>query len=199
MAGGDCRTHDGAMPTQLPNHPPALLSLARLKTPIGTALLVTDERSLLRALDWSDHEDRLYRLLRLYYGAGIALVTGKVSPDLRGALDGYFAGDLKQLDGIACAAAGTEFQRSVWAALRKIPAGRTMSYGALAAKLGKPAAIRAVGAANGANPLSVVVPCHRLIGANGSLIKYGGGLERKRWLLTHEGVIKKFCDEVAQT
>jgi len=172
----------------LSNHPPAYLAISRLKTPIGIALLVTDERGLLRALDWSDHEDRLYRLLRLYYGAGIALKTARTPTDLRTTLDGYFAGDLKQIDAVACAAAGTEFQRSVWAALRKIPAGKTMSYGALAAKLGRPAAMRAVGAANGANPLSVVVPCHRLIGANGSLIKYGGGLERKRWLLTHEGV-----------
>jgi methylated-DNA-[protein]-cysteine S-methyltransferase len=177
--------HDGVM---LPNHPPTHLGISRLKTPIGTALLVTDERDLLRALDWSDHEDRLHRLLRLYYGTGIALKAGRASAGLRDALDGYFAGDLGQLDGIACAAAGTKFQRSVWGALRKIPAGKTMSYGALAAKLGRPAAMRAVGAANGANPLSVVVPCHRLIGANGSLIKYGGGLERKRWLLAHEGV-----------
>jgi methylated-DNA-[protein]-cysteine S-methyltransferase len=172
----------------LPSHPPADLRLSRLKTPIGTALLVTDERDLLRALDWNDHEDRLYRLLRLYYGADIALKTVRAPAGLRAALDSYFAGDLAQLDRIACATAGTDFQRSVWGALRKIPAGKTMSYGALAAKLGRPAAIRAVGAANGANPLSVVVPCHRLIGANGSLIKYGGGLERKRWLLTHEGV-----------
>uniref|UniRef100_UPI00313846C6 methylated-DNA--[protein]-cysteine S-methyltransferase n=1 Tax=Ferrovibrio terrae TaxID=2594003 RepID=UPI00313846C6 len=81
----------------------------------------------------------------------------------------------------------TSFQRKVWAALRKIPAGKTMTYGALAAQLGSPAAMRAVGAANGANPISVVVPCHRLVGANGTLIKYGGGLERKRWLLAHEG------------
>jgi methylated-DNA-[protein]-cysteine S-methyltransferase len=177
------------MPRSLTNPPlPADPRISRLKTPIGTALLVTDERDVLRALDWSDHEDRLHRLLRLYYGAGIALKIGRAPANLRDALDGYFAGDLTQLDGIACTAAGTEFQRSVWAALRKIPAGTTMSYGALAATLGKPAAMRAVGAANGANPLSVVVPCHRLIGANGSLIKYGGGLERKRWLLTHEGV-----------
>lgn len=173
----------------LPCHPPADLSISRLKTPIGMALLVTDERDLLRALDWSDHEDRLYRLLRLYYSTGIALKMARAPAGLRDALNGYFAGDLKQLNGIACAAAGTEFQRSVWAALRKIPAGKAMSYGALAAKLGRSAAMRAVGAANGANPLSVVVPCHRLIGANGSLIKYGGGLERKRWLLTHEGAV----------
>lgn len=164
------------------------LQIARLKTPIGTALLVTDEKALLRALDWTDHKDRLYRLLRRYYGAGVALTTAKAPPRLRAALDSYFAGDLTQLDAIACTTAGTAFQQDVWKALRKIPAGTTMTYGALALKLGKPAAMRAVGAANGANPLSVVVPCHRLIGANGTLIKYGGGLERKRWLLAHEGV-----------
>lgn len=173
------------MPSEspLPRH----LRIARLKTPIGAALLVTDDRGLLRALDWTDHEDRLYRLLHRYYGTGIALETGKAPPVLRAALEGYFAGDLKQLDGIVCATAGTAFQQEVWKALRKIPAGKTMTYGALAAKLGKPAAMRAVGAANGANPLSVVVPCHRLIGADGTMIKYGGGLERKRWLLAHEG------------
>lgn len=173
----------------LPESPlPHRLQIARLKTPIGTALLVSDDSGLLRALDWTDHEDRLHRLLRRYYGAGIALAAAPAPAKLRSALEGYFAGELKQLDSIACATAGTEFQRRVWTALRQIPAGRTMSYGALAAKLGKPAAMRAVGAANGANPLSVVVPCHRLIGADGGLIKYGGGLERKRWLLAHEGV-----------
>lgn len=166
---------------------PTSLQIARMKTPIGTALLITDGKGQLRALDWSDHEDRLYRLLRRYYGAGVALETAKAPPVLRAALEGYFAGDLKQLDTIACATAGTAFQQAVWTALRKIPAGKTMTYGALAAKLGKPAAMRAVGAANGANPLSVVVPCHRLIGSDGTLIKYGGGLERKRWLLAHEG------------
>lgn len=98
--------------------------MSRLKTPIGTALLVTDEGGLLRALDWSDHEDRLYRLLRLYYGAGVTLETAKPQVGLRNALDGYFAGDLKQLDGIACATSGTACQRSVWGALRKNPGGR---------------------------------------------------------------------------
>ena len=83
--------------------------------------------------------------------------------------------------------AGTPFQQKVWNALPKIPAGTTLSYGALAAKLKMPKAVRAVGHANGSNPISVVLPCHRLIGANGSLVKYGGGLQRKRWLLQHEG------------
>jgi methylated-DNA-[protein]-cysteine S-methyltransferase len=87
--------------------------------------------------------------------------------------------------------AGTPFQQKVWNALPKIPAGTTMSYGALAARLNAARAMRAVGHANGSNPISVVVPCHRLIGANGALVKYGGGLERKRWLLEHEGVALK--------
>ena len=97
-------------------------------------------------------------------------------------------GDLDRLVTIPWRVAGTPFQRKVWMALPKIPAGSTLSYGALAARLGSPRAMRAVGHANGANPISVVLPCHRLIGANGSLVKYGGGLERKRWLLRHEGV-----------
>ena len=102
---------------------------------------------------------------------------------IRAALTGYFKGDLDRLGTIKWRVAGTPFQRKVWTALPAIPPGTTMSYGALAARLGMPKAIRAVGHANGSNPLSVVVPCHRLIGANGSLVKYGGGLERKRWLL----------------
>ena len=99
--------------------------------------------------------------------------------------------DLDRLETIKWQVAGTPFQRKVWTALPNIPAGTTMSYGALAAKLNAPKAMRAVGHANGSNPISVVVPCHRLIGANGTLVKYGGGLERKRWLLEHEGVVVK--------
>jgi methylated-DNA-[protein]-cysteine S-methyltransferase len=82
---------------------------------------------------------------------------------------------------------GTEFQRAVWTALCTIPAGQTLTYKGLAARIGKPAAIRAVGLANGANPVGIVVPCHRVIGSDGSLTGYGGGVDRKRWLLAHEG------------
>ena len=103
-------------------------------------------------------------------------------------MTGYFKGDLDRLKTIKWRVAGTPFQNKVWTALPRIPAGTTMSYGALAARLKAPKAMRAVGHANGSNPISVVVPCHRLIGASGSLVKYGGGLERKRWLLRHEGV-----------
>ncbi|MGH7383604.1 MAG: methylated-DNA--[protein]-cysteine S-methyltransferase [Candidatus Rokuibacteriota bacterium] len=99
----------------------------------------------------------------------------------------YLAGDLAALDRIPVETGGTPFQQRVWRALRRIPAGGTKTYGALARALGRGAAARAVGAANGRNPISVVVPCHRLIGGDDSLTGYGGGLWRKRWLLRHEG------------
>jgi methylated-DNA-[protein]-cysteine S-methyltransferase len=168
-------------------HPEAF-GLDRLHTPIGTALLVSDADGVLRALDWEEYEARMQNLLRLQYGA-VGLKDARASAETRASLTGYFKGDLDRLNEIRWRVAGTPFQRKVWKALPKIPPGATLSYGVLAAKIGMPNAVRAVGHANGANPLSVVVPCHRLIGANGSLVKYGGGLERKRWLLEHEGVV----------
>lgn len=167
--------------------PPETFGLDRLETPIGVALLVTDADGVLRALDWEDYASRMKELLRLQVGA-VVLKDARAPKDLRAALSGYFKGDLGRLATIRWRVDGTAFQQRVWHALPKIPAGTTMSYGALAAKLKAPRAMRAVGHANGSNPISVVVPCHRLIGANGSLVKYGGGLERKRWLLQHEGV-----------
>jgi len=170
--------------------PPEVFNLDRLQTPIGTALLVTDAGGVLRALDWEEYQPRMKELLRLQYGAVVLQDAG--SPrDVRSALTAYFKGDLDRLKTIKWRVAGTPFQQKVWKALPKIPAGTTMSYGALAARLNAPNAMRAVGHANGSNPISVVVPCHRLIGANGALVKYGGGLERKRWLLEHEGVVLK--------
>ncbi len=100
----------------------------------------------------------------------------------------YFDGDLTSLDEIDVELHGTAFQQRVWNALRTVTAGTTTSYAELARRVGAPTAVRAVGAANGANPVAVVLPCHRIIGSNGSLTGYGGGLERKRWLLHHEGV-----------
>jgi methylated-DNA-[protein]-cysteine S-methyltransferase len=161
--------------------------LDRLETPIGVALLVIDADGVLRALDWEDYEHRMKGLLRLHYGA-VVLNDARAPEEMLMALASYFRGDLDGLSRIAWRVAGTPFQQKIWSALPNIPAGTTMSYGALAAQLGTPNAMRAVGHANGSNPISVVVPCHRLIGANGSLVKYGGGLERKRWLLRHEGV-----------
>ena len=170
--------------------PPEIFNLDRLSTPIGTAVLVTDTAGVLRALDWEEHEPRMRELLRLQYGA-VDLKDARAPRDLGSALTAYFKGDLDRLKTIKWRVAGTPFQRKVWTALAKIPAGTTMSYGALAARLSVPKAMRAVGHANGSNPISVVVPCHRLIGANGTLVKYGGGLQRKRWLLEHEGVTLK--------
>ena len=170
--------------------PPETFGLDRLQTPIGVALLVTDADGALRALDWEDYEARLRQLLRLHYGAPV-LRDSRAPDDVKAALQRYFAGDLDCLKMIKWRVAGTPFQRKVWTALTTIPAGTTTSYGALAAQLGMPQAVRAVGHANGSNPISVVVPCHRVIGANGSLTGYGGGLARKQWLLQHEGVVLK--------
>jgi methylated-DNA-[protein]-cysteine S-methyltransferase len=167
--------------------PPEPFSLDRMKTPIGEALLVTDADGVLCAFDWEDHAGRVMELLRLQYGA-VVLRDARAPETIRAALSGYFDGDLAALETIKWRIAGTPFQRKVWTALPTIPPGATLSYGALAARLGMPKAVRALGHANGSNPLSVVVPCHRLIGANGSLVKYGSGLARKRWLLMHEGV-----------
>ena len=162
-------------------------ALDRLPTPIGDLLIVWDDEDRVRALDWEDYEDRMRRLLRLQYRGEIDLHQGKAPDRIRDSLASYFAGDHAALDKIEVEIAGTPFQRKLWSALRSIPSGQTSTYGALAAKIGLPKAIRAVGAANGANPISIVLPCHRVIGSDRRLTGYGGGLDRKRWLLTHEG------------
>ena len=166
---------------------PERLILDTIDSPIGPILLATDADGVLRGLVFVDGEEDLHRLLRLQYG-GIDLEHGDSPAAVRADLAAYFAGDLAALGRIPWETGGTAFQRSVWTALTGIPAGTTMTYGALAAGIGAPRAVRAVGHANGANPISVVVPCHRLIGANGTLTGYGGGLHRKKWLLEHEGV-----------
>jgi methylated-DNA-[protein]-cysteine S-methyltransferase len=163
------------------------LAFDRIPTPVGEALVIWDRERRLRAFDWAGYEPRMRRLLERHYGPTEPKAAVAPRP-LKAALNAYFDGDLTSLDAIACATGGTPFQRAVWAALRGIPAGTTLGYGALAQRIGRPAAARAVGLANGANPISLVVPCHRVIGADGSLTGYGGGIERKRWLLRHEGV-----------
>jgi methylated-DNA-[protein]-cysteine S-methyltransferase len=163
--------------------------IERIATPTGRMLVLTDERERLRALDWEDHEDRMQRLLARHSGGQAARLEspGRVSKARR-AVEAYFAGELSALESLEVKTGGTQFQREVWAALRAIPVGETTSYGRLAATIGRPKAVRAVGLANGANPIALVVPCHRVIGADASLTGYGGGIERKRWLLAHEGV-----------
>jgi len=108
-------------------------------------------------------------------------------PATESVLRRYFEGDLAALDTVAVELNGTTFQKEVWQSLRRIPHGTTISYAELARRVGAVSAVRAVGSANGANPVAVIVPCHRVIGSNGSLTGYGGGLERKKWLLEHEG------------
>ena len=163
------------------------LLMDRLKTPIGEMLIVADRDGNLRATDWTDHEARMRRLLRLQYGEdGFRLEPARNLRGLRDAMSRYFAGELEVIDSLPVKSGGTPFQREVWRALRRIPCGRTISYAQLAKRIGRPTAIRAVGHANGANPVSIVVPCHRVIGSDGSLSGYGGGIERKLWLLEHE-------------
>ena len=163
------------------------LTLDRLETPIGTALLATDADGYLRAFDWVDYADRQLKLLRRY-GGEVTLTPGAAPAATRQAVIAYFDGDLQALGSIPWRTPGSDFQLKCWNALCAIPVGETATYGSQAAKIGRPNAVRAVGLANGSNPISVIVPCHRVIGANGSLTGYGCGLWRKRWLLRHEGV-----------
>lgn len=162
------------------------LHLEHVASPIGTMLLAADDEGTLRALDFADYESRMQRLLGRHYGTTYELRPGRVPASVTAALADYFDGALTALDAVAVRTNGSAFQQRVWAALRDIPAGATTSYGRLASTLGQASASRAVGLANGANPIGIVVPCHRVIGANGKLTGYGGGLERKRWLLDHE-------------
>ncbi|MBO9706614.1 MAG: methylated-DNA--[protein]-cysteine S-methyltransferase [Caulobacter sp.] len=160
--------------------------LSRLASPIGDLDAATDGAGRLRVLEFADKPQRLARALRRHAGAPI--VTGTTPTAVAWGLEAYFAGDLAALASVPLTIGGTAFQQAVWTALVAIPAGRTDTYAGLARAMDRPSATRAVGAANGANPLAIVVPCHRLVGADGALTGYGGGVERKRWLLAHEGV-----------
>jgi O-6-methylguanine DNA methyltransferase len=161
------------------------LRLERYESPLSPLLIVTDGDGALRALEFADHESRMHRLLSDHYGE-YELCEGAAPKSVIKALDAYFEGQLAALDNVRVATGGTAFQRSVWRALRAINPGTTSSYGELAARIGNRKASRAVGAANGSNPVAIVVPCHRVIGADGTLTGYGGGIPRKRWLLDHE-------------
>jgi methylated-DNA-[protein]-cysteine S-methyltransferase len=166
---------------------PLRFMIDRFQTPIGEMVIAADHDGNLRAVDWTEFDPRMQRLLTRQYGKGKFVLEPVKNPHgLADVITRYFAGDFAALDELPVKFAGTSFQRSVWQALREIPCGKTLSYSELAHKIGKPTATRAVGLANGSNPVGVIVPCHRVIGANGSLTGYGGGLERKRWLLDHE-------------
>lgn len=160
------------------------LLLDRLRSPIGTLVLVCGG-GVLRAAAFDGDQGWMRRWLGRQYGQ-YRLTPGTAPASIRGRIEAYFDGHLESLDEVPVETAGTPFQTMVWSALRAIPVGTTVTYGQLAARIGKPRSSRAVGMASGSNPVPIVVPCHRVIGADGSLTGYGGGLDRKRWLLAHE-------------
>ena len=164
------------------------LRLDEIPSPIGAIRLIHDDDGRVRALDFEGFEDRNARLLRRQYGA-FELCMGKAPRGVADAITAYFDGELDALDRIEVATAGTKFQEAAWAALRTIPVGATRSYAQQASAIGAPKAVRAIGRANGDNPVAIINPCHRVIGANGDLTGFGGGLHRKRWLLEHEGAL----------
>jgi methylated-DNA-[protein]-cysteine S-methyltransferase len=161
------------------------LQMERWACSIGILLIVSDEQGALRGLEFEENEARLMGLLGRYY-PGVVVGEGEAPLNVKEALGAYFEGELDSLESVRVETGGTAFQRQVWGGLRAIPAGQTVSYGELAARIGREGASRAVGAANGANAIPIVVPCHRVIGADGSLTGFGSGLSRKQWLLDHE-------------
>ena len=161
-----------------------------IESPLGEMLLVTDNERNVRALDFTNHKLRLHRELCGRFGE-IELREGVETEAVKAVsakLERYFKGDLTAVDDVAVAADGNEFQCQVWAALRKIPVGKTTTYGELARSLGHtdPRVAKDIGAAISANPIAVIVPCHRVIGKDGTLKGYAWGLQRKQRLLLHE-------------
>ncbi len=164
---------------------PCNLSIGQMMTPLGDFILVWDAEGEVVASDYGDHQARLHQLLQRRLGQ-CKLAVAEVPPVLATAIDAYFAGDLAALNRMPVRLNGTAFQNRAWAALRQIPPGARASYAEQAALLGNPKAARAIGSANRNNPCNLVIPCHRLVGSDGALTGYAGGLERKRWLLNHE-------------
>jgi methylated-DNA-[protein]-cysteine S-methyltransferase len=164
---------------------PTPLYLDKIPSPMGEILLISDGEKLC-GLDFADYETRLMQRLTHRYGA-VTMIAIANPQGFSDRLQAYLQGDHHSLDDIPVSTDGTAFQQQVWLALRTIPVGTTLTYGQLATQLGKPTASRAVGMANALNPVAIVLPCHRVIGANGALTGYAGGLHRKQWLLQHEG------------
>ncbi|MEO1402258.1 MAG: methylated-DNA--[protein]-cysteine S-methyltransferase [Cyanobacteria bacterium J06635_1] len=162
------------------------LRIDRVESPMGQILVVT-HGDILCSVDFEDYEDRMMALLKKRYGE-VDLEEGGQPSGVCDRIRTYLSGDLHSLDDIPTETGGTEFQQQVWQALRRIPPGSVITYGDLAQQIGRPKAVRAVGMTNGLNPIAIVLPCHRVVGANGKLTGYAGGLERKQWLLAHEGV-----------
>ncbi len=156
--------------------------------PFAEVMIAVDGEQL-AAVDFSGYEARMERLLTRHYGTW--KFTQKSNPcGFSACLRSYLNGELDALDAIPVSLGGTEFQRAAWQALRTIPAGTTATYAEQAQRIGRPKASRAVGAANGQNPVAIVLPCHRVVGASGSLTGYAGGVSTKQWLLRHEGALR---------
>jgi methylated-DNA-[protein]-cysteine S-methyltransferase len=165
------------------------ITFARVKSPVGE-IVVACKGDALCALDWADPDKQKLMLAWLKRRFGNFERVDATDPGgVCTRLGAYLLGDLEALDDIVVDGGGTDFQRKVWKGLRRIAAGKVVSYQGLAQRLGMPNSVRAVARANALNPISIVVPCHRVIGSDGSLTGYGGGLPRKRWLLEHEGVV----------
>jgi methylated-DNA-[protein]-cysteine S-methyltransferase len=164
-----------------------LLHHDEFQSPIGKILFASDGESIC-ALDFSGYEPRMQALLQKRYGA-TEFRRASDPLNLQASLRDYFSGDIHAFDATPVRTAGSRFQEQVWRALRTIPAGETWTYGKLANQLNRPTAARAVGHANSLNPVAIILPCHRVIGASSSLTGYAGGLDRKQWLLEHEGAL----------
>jgi methylated-DNA-[protein]-cysteine S-methyltransferase len=162
------------------------LLIDRVESELGTILLVSDGENLC-ALDYGNCTHRMTALLQRRYGQ-FRLRDATDPQGFSSRIRAYLARCFTAIDDIPVSPGGTPFQQQIWSALRAIPLGTTISYSEMATQLGKPTAYRAVGMANGLNPVAIVIPCHRMIGANGALTGYAGGLTRKRWLLQHEGI-----------
>lgn len=162
-----------------------IINLVEMDSPIGTVLLAVREGRLCAA-NFGGSLATFRGSLIGRYGT-FESREGEDGDGVLKALRAYFSGDLQAIESIPVDPRGTEFQRKVWSTLRTTRAGETISYRNLARSIGSPRAVRAVGAANGANPIPIVIPCHRVVGADGRLVGYGGGLHRKQWLLIHEG------------
>lgn len=160
--------------------------ISKMETPLGPIVWAERDGALL-ALEFADSTETIEARLAKRDGKDVAYAPGPRRGAIAERLRAYFGGDVRALDDIPVAAQGTPFQRRVWDALRRIPVGRTASYREIAARVGVPTASRAVGSANAANPVALVVPCHRVVRSDGSLCGYAGGVEKKAWLLKHEG------------
>lgn len=159
-----------------------------ITSPIGVVWMVIADGAL-EILDFADDDStRLDAFMARHYPDGLP-AESRDTTGIAESITAYFDGELKAIDELPANPRGTPFQQGVWQALRNIPGGQTITYSELAARAGRPKAVRAAGAANGQNPVSIVVPCHRAIGSDGSLTGYGGGLFRKKWLLQHEGAL----------